>query len=99
MKRRVPGPLTPAGLLLRAALLSALFFAVHAAGWREYTSIISGTTHPDRMATVLGIAYAFFWFAFVLGVPVLVLGAGIYALLLLLRRPRPGPLPARGGPA
>ena len=35
---------TPKDFLLKALLLSTLFLAAHLAGWREYTTFLSGTS-------------------------------------------------------
>ena len=81
--RRFRRPLlTPAGLLQRAVLVAAVFWVAHAAGLREYTSILCGMP-PDRgWRSFLGAAYIQLYFGFVIVAPVLVLGAAIFALLL-----------------
>ena len=74
--------LSPKGLLLRAAGLTALFLIVHLAGLREYTMVLSGTSptgvRMDVWGRSLGIAYVVLYFGFVLGVPILVLGAALF---------------------
>ncbi len=89
MKRSRPFGLTPAGLVLRAAILYAAFLAMDAAGWREHTSIICGMGQPGSLPTILAIAYALSWFALVLIAPAFAIAAVIYALILLATPFRP----------
>jgi len=67
---------SPGGFLVRAAVLAILYLAVHALGFRQYTSILCGTIPPGG-AAILGVVYIVLYFAFVLIVPTLVLGSGI----------------------
>ena len=84
--------LSPRGLLLRAAALTVLFLIVHAAGLREYTSVLSGTSptgiRMDVWGGVLGVAYVALYFGFVLLVPVLALAAGVFLFLQRLSGPK-----------
>jgi len=77
---------SPKGFLSRAAGLAALFLLVHALGWREYTSVLCGTSPTGRAAdlkaALFGTAYAGLYFFSVTVVPVLLLGAVIFLLLL-----------------
>ena len=70
---------SPKGFLVRAAVLTAMFFLLHALSLREYTSIISGTSPTgDRMQAwpaLLGVAYLVMYFLFILVAPILALGA------------------------
>lgn len=88
--------LSPKGLVLRAAVLTGLFLAVHIAGLREYTVVLSGTSptgiRADVWAGTLGLVYVFFYFAFVIGVPILLLGA---AFFMIFQRLAPHNTPAR----
>jgi hypothetical protein len=71
---------SPAKLMLKTALLISIGFGlVHAAGWREWTAVISGTPgeHP-ALHSWFGMLYLMFYFGFTLAAPVLVLGALIY---------------------
>ncbi len=65
-----------------AALLLILVFGVcHALGWRQYASILSGTSADLAASQVWrGVMYIVLWFAVVLVVPILLLAAGLYAL-------------------
>ena len=84
------GMFSPKGLLLRAAVIAAAFLVVHAAGLREYTSVLSGTpasgSLPEAFALAAGIAYATLYFGFVLLAPLLVLAAVILVLLARITR-------------
>jgi hypothetical protein len=76
---------SPTGLLLRAALLALVYAALHLAGWREYTSILCGTSPTgnlaDQRAALFGLIYVLLRFTVVVGCPVLVIAAGLLALL------------------
>ena len=78
------GMFTPKGLVLRAGLLAVAYGISHAAGWREYTSILCGTAPGgdphDQVAIVLGVLYVALHLSFVLAVPVLLLAAVIHKL-------------------
>ena len=90
--------LSPSGMLLRAMLIAVCFAIAHAAGLREYTSILSGTSAsgagPDIWSAALGVTYVALYFGFVLVVPIAVLGSAILAVLLrLTNRGSPDPAP------
>ena len=95
LRRLVGRLLSPKGLLTRAALVGLVFLLCHAAGLREYTSVLSGTVPAGatRSVIALGLAalYLFSYFAFVLLAPVMLLASPILLGLLLLggggRRP------------
>ena len=83
---------SPKGFLVRAAVIGVIYLALHAAGFREYTSIVCGsspTGNPaDTFSNVLGVAYLVFYFACVIGVPMLLIAAGILSILgRLMKRP------------
>ena len=75
---------SPSGLILRAALIAAAFLVCHVLGWRQYTTIASGTAPAafggQSVGAALGILYIASYFGFVLLAPVLVLAAGLVAL-------------------
>jgi hypothetical protein len=73
---------SPRGFLAMAALVGALYGALHLAGIREDTAILSGTEPPGGAASAaLGLLYVCLHFAWVLGAPILVLAAGVYAAM------------------
>jgi Zn-dependent protease with chaperone function len=81
----------PGAWLGWAALLLAIFGLLHLLGWRDDTSILSGTLAPgggDAMI-VRGVLYVIAWFAATLVSPILILAAILYAVLERL-------MPARG---
>ena len=87
--------LSPRGFLLCAAAFALAFLASHAAGLRDYTSVVCGqvpTGDPaDLWSIHLGMAYVVFYCATVVLVPILVLAAGVLAVLqLALARKRGG---------
>ena len=74
----------PSALVLRAVLLAGAFGAVHALGWREHTTFLSGTP-ASTAGTVahsgtLGLIYLALWFGFVLGTPILLIAGGLLSL-------------------
>lgn len=73
---------SPTGFLVRACVISLIFFVCHAFGLREYTTILSGTSPTgnvkDVMAIALGATYLVLYFAFVLGVPILILASVVF---------------------
>lgn len=76
--------LSPKGFILRAAVCVAALAVVHLLGWREYTSIISGTSPTGEsisLSTALpGMLYMAAWFATVLIAPALLIAAGVLRL-------------------
>ena len=77
--------ISPRGFLRRAVELLVIFLVCHAAGLREYTSIISVTSpsggKADTLCAVLGCVYGVVYFLCVLVAPILVLASGIFWLL------------------
>ena len=75
------------GFIEWAAILLGLFLVAHLAGWREHTTVISGSATTaagwSRVEGMLGLVYAMLYALAILGVPILVLAAGI---LLLIER-------------
>ncbi|MGD8451326.1 MAG: hypothetical protein PVJ57_05855 [Phycisphaerae bacterium] len=91
-KLSLAGLLSPVSLLMVAALLMAAYAVCHAAGWREYVGVISGTYSTtagsvDTQIVKAGV-YAGLYFAVVLLVPVLVLAALLQVLVLRVFRRR-----------
>ncbi|MCX7010429.1 MAG: hypothetical protein NTY53_24840 [Kiritimatiellaeota bacterium] len=80
-------PTTPAGLAARAAVLLLGFAIIHALGWREHTTFLSGTTTTAAIsretAAVLGVIYICAYLGAVVVAPILLLAS---ALLAALRR-------------
>lgn len=76
--------LSPKDLLRHAGLVVALFAAAHAAGLREFTTIISGTVASPSLGVglcaLLGIGYMTLYFATVVLAPVLLIAAGLLKL-------------------
>ena len=76
---------TPAGFLVRAALVAVFFAVCHFAGWREHTTFLSGTPASAdaglNASAVLGVVYMAGYFGFVLLTPILVIAAGILLVL------------------
>jgi hypothetical protein len=72
---------SPPGLLLRAALIAAVFAIVHFAGWREHTTFLSGTpaatTGNAYQTALLGTIYIATYLSFVLLCPILILASGL----------------------
>lgn len=93
MKRLSPPQLlSPLSLIVYAALIAGAYAILHAAGWREHVSILSGTLSEagGSFATQAWQAglYLVAYFGFVILVPILLLAAAIQilAIRLLLRR-------------
>lgn len=63
------------------ALLGVALLCAHLLGWREHTSILSGTFPGSREAVAQGLTYVLAWFAFVVLAPIAALSAGVYVLL------------------
>ena len=69
-----------------AALLSALFLVATLAGFREYTSVLSGTESSGNWQRLAGMGYALLYVCFVGIVPVLLIAAGLMQGMRLCRR-------------
>ena len=81
---RVPA-LSPAGLLIRAAVLAAAYVVLHLAGFREYASVICGMPPPGSsryLVSFAACAYIMLHLAAVMVVPALVIASGIAALVI-----------------
>jgi hypothetical protein len=72
---------SPKDFVRRAAVIILLFLAAHFAGFREYTSFLSGTMpSPDtgwKLTIFWGLLYLILYFASVLLAPILLVAAGI----------------------
>lgn len=90
--------LSPAGLLVRAAGLTLLYWALHLVGLRDYATVLSGglpsADASPHVAPILGVVYVLSYFAWVIMVPVLVLASGVLWALLRLFPERPSTPPA-----
>jgi hypothetical protein len=81
-----PAPIhrLPRALLLRAALIAAVFAVLHLAGARPYVSLLSGTLHAPAAeaqgTVILGVLYILAHIGFTVLTPVLALAAGLIAL-------------------
>ena len=76
---------SPMWFLGRALLITIFYFLCHAAGWREQTTFLSGTSAGAgtslNSSAVLGMTYLVAYFGFVLVAPIFL----IAALLMKLR--------------
>ena len=74
----------PRGLLVRAALLLGALGVVHALGWREHTSFLSGTAGDAEgsreMQAVQGLLYILAWLGAWVAAPILALAAALLPL-------------------
>ena len=91
---------SPGGLLIWAAIIAGVFLSCHAAGLREYTTVISGTWPTEGRSSVFPVVlaglYVVAYFAFVLLVPILVLASAVF-LAVQLALPSKKKAPAAGG--
>ncbi len=74
---------SPKGLIVRAAVLSAVFLICHLIGLREFTTILCGTypsTIMPVLAAGLGFVYVLMYLAFTVVVPVLLIAAGLLSI-------------------
>lgn len=75
---------TPAGLIVRAALLAGSYLILSATGLREFTGALSFTSPaavPAPIAAIGCATYLVFYFSWVLVVPVLVIAAALLAVV------------------
>jgi hypothetical protein len=83
---------SPKDFVRRALLIAVTFLAVHLAGLREFTSILTGTAGSTNLGwsacAFLGLAYIVAYLAFVLLAPSLLLAAGLLVLWERWRAPR-----------
>ena len=86
----------------RALLIAVTFLAVHLAGLREFTSILTGTAGSTKLGwgtcAFLGLTYIVAYLAFVLLVPSLLLASGLLVLRRRWRAPRVSQPPGKGAP-
>jgi len=61
------------GVVAPPLLLAAPLVVCHLLGWREHTSVLSGTV-PGAGAALAGLVYVAAWLAAVLAAPILLLG-------------------------
>ncbi len=66
---------------IRAAILVAIFLALHVFGLRNHVSILSGTQPESGWAGAGGLLYAAAWFACVVAAPIFAIAAALRALL------------------
>ena len=89
------GNLGTLGALGGAAFLGLALGLMHLLGWRDSTSLLSGTAPGADGSLVEGLLYVAGWFLFVLCGPILVLSAVFYRLLdRLLGKSSAGDTPA-----
>lgn len=76
--------MSPRDFVRHAVLFSVVFFILHLAGLREFTSVLSGTTGSVNLdwttSVLLGTCYLLAYLAFVLLVPIFLLAAVLLAL-------------------
>lgn len=87
--------LSPGGFIARAVLIAFFFVICQAAGWREHTTFLSGTTASEggsaNASTLLGVIYMASYFGFVLLTPILLLAAAFLAFWTRGRTDPPSP--------
>ncbi len=77
---------SPLGLLDRAITLSAMFMVVHFAGFRRYTSFISGTINDDISFSILGVGYFILYTAAIIIVRILLIAALTLVVIRMIWR-------------
>lgn len=79
--------LSPRGLLVRAVLIILVFLLCHAAGLREKTSILCGTSPTgdvdDMLSITLAALYMLAYFGALVVAPILLLASGVFTALQL----------------
>jgi len=77
------GVFSPEAFVLRAAIISVLYFVSRIAGLQEYTAFLSGTSANLNMtwenAAVLGLIHLLLHVFFILLVPICLITAGLLA--------------------
>lgn len=76
---------TPAGFLVRAAVLSGVYGLLSILGLREYTCVLSLTFPggtPRGLSLFFCLVYLLSYFSFILMVPILGIAAGLLAMAL-----------------
>ena len=79
----------PRALLFHATVIVIAFGIFHALGWREFTTVLSGTIPADNSSAEAGfkaLAYMASYFASVLLAPILLIAAAIQFVLKRLFR-------------
>jgi hypothetical protein len=75
--------LSPKDLTKRAILITVVYIIAHAAGLKEFTTVLNGTIGSVQLgfgiSAFLGLSYVFAYLAFVLLVPILLLAAAMLA--------------------
>ena len=75
-------PSAPSRRMFRRAVVYALLFGIaRVLGWRDYTSVLSGTAFFDPLRQYLGVAYLVLYAAALLAVPPCLATAAVLALL------------------
>jgi hypothetical protein len=67
------------GLIYRAAIIILVFSILHLAGFRQYTSFITGTTSGNYL-DILGMAYFVFYSLSIFVVPIFLIASCFLAL-------------------
>jgi hypothetical protein len=78
-------PSTPAGLAARAMVFLLGFAIIYALGWREHTTILSGTPTTEAIghstSATLGVVYICAYLGAVVVAPILLLASALLAAL------------------
>lgn len=84
---------SPAGLVARACVVLLGFALVHACGWREHTTFLSGTPTTAAIgretAALLGVVYICAYLGAVVIAPILLLAGALLAAWRRLTRKQP----------
>ena len=83
-----PSAVSCRGLLVRAAVFSALFFFGHVLGFREYTRALLAAAASSSWQRFWGTVYFVLYLCFVGIVPVLLIASGLLKGFALLQRRR-----------
>ena len=73
--------ISPHGFFAAAVVLTLVFAACHALGWREYAAFLSGNRLPEGQ-TAMGMVYVLAYFSFVIIAPIMVFASAIFWLFL-----------------
>ncbi len=68
-------------LLLRAAICTVLFCVAHLLGFRQYTSLVSGTVPLNYTCRLCGVTYIIMYAGIVLVAPICLIAAAILAAM------------------
>ena len=84
---------SPVGFVVCATLIILVYGIVQLIGWREYTSIFSGTSPSGNPADIpevlIGVLYSGAYLAYALLAPILLIAAAIFYALERWLAPRP----------